>query len=545
MPDAGQIKKIMKNFLFTLLVLLAVNVMADDTRIPVSSDVKSVKFFLNGAQVERTVRTSVDAGQSIIAFEGLSSQIDQSSILVNGTGDAMIMGVNFSLDYLKDKKKSPELKLLEDSLKSLQKLLEIQNMNESVFNDELGLINANKNTSGSNVGVNAENLKKVADFYRQRSIEIKTKLIDIHDQQKKLNERIAKINDQLNEWNGKLNTPYGTILVTVNAGQHTNINMTVSYYVNAASWYPLYELHGVDVKNPIELTYKAAVKQWSGENWDKVKVILSTGNPSVNNTKPALAEWYLDFFERYRRDMMQKESMAPAPAMINNTLSMGDVSLDSQQMGTYTWTVSENAVTTEFEVKEDYTIPSDQKDVIMTIDKKKLPAEFSYYTVPKLDKDAFLMASITGWEQLNLLPGKANIYFENSYVGEAYINPAATTDTLRLSMGRDKRIVIRRDKLKDLSSVKVLGSNTVKQYVFEITIRNTRSENISLVIEDQVPLTRNADIKISVDELSKADYKEEKGLVTWRLDLKPGETRKLRLGYTVKYPKDKVVSGLE
>ncbi|MFN8164849.1 MAG: DUF4139 domain-containing protein [Bacteroidia bacterium] len=535
----------MKNFLFTLLVLLAVNVMADDTRIPVSSDVKSVKFFLNGAQVERTVRTSVDAGQSIIAFEGLSSQIDQSSILVNGTGDAMIMGVNFSLDYLKDKKKSPELKLLEDSLKSLQKLLEIQNMNESVFNDELGLINANKNTSGSNVGVNAENLKKVADFYRQRSIEIKTKLIDIHDQQKKLNERIAKINDQLNEWNGKLNTPYGTILVTVNAGQHTNINMTVSYYVNAASWYPLYELHGVDVKNPIELTYKAAVKQWSGENWDKVKVILSTGNPSVNNTKPALAEWYLDFFERYRRDMMQKESMAPAPAMINNTLSMGDVSLDSQQMGTYTWTVSENAVTTEFEVKEDYTIPSDQKDVIMTIDKKKLPAEFSYYTVPKLDKDAFLMASITGWEQLNLLPGKANIYFENSYVGEAYINPAATTDTLRLSMGRDKRIVIRRDKLKDLSSVKVLGSNTVKQYVFEITIRNTRSENISLVIEDQVPLTRNADIKISVDELSKADYKEEKGLVTWRLDLKPGETRKLRLGYTVKYPKDKVVSGLE
>lgn len=535
----------MKKLLIALLLLTTGSVFADDVRVPVGSDVKNVKVFLNGAEVERSVKATVDAGSSIIAIEGLSSQIDQSSILVTGTGDAMIMGVNFSLDYLRDKKKSPELQRLQDSLETLQKILEVATMNESVFNDELGLINANKNTSGSNVGVNAENLKKVADFYRARSIEIKTKLIDIHAQQKKLNEKIAKINDQINEWNGKMNSPFGTILVTVNAAQRTSLNLNVSYYVNAASWYPLYELHGKDVKNPVELIYKAAVRQWSGENWDKVNVTLSTGNPSVNNTKPNLVAWYLDFFVRYK--MEQRGSYQPAaPASMELSVVSGkSADMEDNAVQTMQAVVNENSVSTDFEIKEVYSISSDNKEVIMTIDKHTLPADFSYYGVPKLDKDAFLMASITGWEQLNLLPGKANIYFENSYVGESYINPAATTDTLKLSMGRDKRIVIKRERVKDLTGTKVFGGNTVKQYMFEITVRNTRSENISIVLEDQIPMTRNSDIKISTDELSKGNYSEDTGMINWKLDLKPGETRKIRLGYTVKFPKEKVVTGLE
>jgi hypothetical protein len=165
----------------------------------------------------------------------------------------MIMGVSYTLDYLRDKKKTPELIRLGDSLETLKAILVRHNMNESVYNDEMALLNANKNTSGSNVGVNAENLKKVADFYRARSIELKSKLIDIAELKVKVNEKIAKISAQINEMNGKLDQPSGTILVSIEAKQRTNVSLNVSYYVPAASWEPLYELHGKDVKSPVDL----------------------------------------------------------------------------------------------------------------------------------------------------------------------------------------------------------------------------------------------------------------------------------------------------
>ena len=532
----------MKKLLICLLLFSNLLAKADNQRINLNSDVNGVKVFLSGAQVIRTVKGSVEPGTTEVAIDGLSSQVNPSSIIVSGTGDAMIMGVSYTLDYLRDKKKSPELTILDDSLETLQAILIRYNMNESVYNDEMALLNANKNTSGSNVGVNAENLKKVADFYRYRSIEIKTKLIEIAELKVKVTEKIAKISAQINEWNGKMDQPSGTILVSIEAKQRTSISLNVSYYVPAASWEPLYELHGKDVKSPVELIYKASVRQSSGENWSKVPFTLSTGNPQLNNTKPNMVPWFVDFIRnRYMNE--QKDGYNAAPMM--NKATTDNYLVDGIQVRQLEVVQNETAVSVEFEIKQNYSVATDGKDVIMTIEKHELPSQFAYYSAPRIDKTAYLMASITGWEQLNLLPGKANIYFENSYVGESYINPTSTADTLRLSMGRDGRIVIKRTKVKDLSGVKFLGSNTVKDYTFDISVRNNRSEVIDLVLEDQIPIAKSESIKISVNETSGAEYNSEIGMLTWRFNLKNAETKKFRINYTVKFPKDQNVGGLE
>ncbi len=534
----------MKKLIFSLLLLGNLIVKADNSRVNLTSDVNGVKVFLSGAQVIRTAKGSVDAGTTEVAIEGLSSQVNPSSIIVSGTGDAMIMGVSYTLDYLRDKKKSPELTRLEDSLETLKSILVRHNMNESVYNDEMALLNANKNTGGSNVGVNAENLKKVADFYRARSIELKTKLIEIAELKTKVNEKITKISAQINELNGKLDQPSGTILVSIEAKQWTNITLSISYYVPAASWEPLYELHGKDVKSPVELIYKASVRQSSGENWSKVPFTLSTGNPQLNNTKPNLVPWFVDFimYRKYQQNEMSIQAPMMNKASSDNYMLQGvaDSNLQEIQINQ-----NETAVSVEFEIKQNYSVSTDGKDVIMTIEKHELPSQFAYYAAPRIDKTAYLMASITGWEQLNLLPGRANIYFENSYVGESYINPTSTADTLRLSMGRDARIVIKRTKVKDLSGAKFLGSNTIKDFTFDISVRNNRSEVVDLILEDQVPVTKNEAIKISVNETSGAEYNSEIGMLKWRLKLKNAETQKFRISYTVKFPKDQNVSGLE
>ena len=159
------------------------------------------------------------------------------------------------------------------------------------------------------------------------------------------------------------------------------------------------------------------------------------------------------------------------------------------------------------------------------------------YPEPKIDKDAFLVAEATGWERLNLLQGEANVYFENTFVGKSILDPGQTSDTLRFSMGRDRGIRIERTKESDYSARRAIGSNQTQSVAWKFSVRNTRPEPVVLTLADQLPVSRNSAIAVSAEELSGGQLDKESGIVTWRLELKPGEQRELRLRYAVKYPK--------
>ena len=173
-----------------------------------------------------------------------------------------------------------------------------------------------------------------------------------------------------------------------------------------------------------------------------------------------------------------------------------------------------------------------------------LNSYYEHYAVPKLDKDAFLLAGVTEWEQYALLPGVSNIYFQGTYVGEGFIDPAVTGDTLQISLGRDKSVPIKRETVTDLCKTTTFGGKKTTTKAFRIETRNNKSVPVTLTVEDQVPLTSDNSIEVSVEELSGADYDEESGLVTWTFTLQPGEMRTLDLRFVVKYPKKKVIDGL-
>jgi uncharacterized protein (TIGR02231 family) len=528
----------MKKIILVILLFSVGKSYALNEKSITQSDITDVKVFLSGAQVSRTFKATVQEGITRLAIENLSSQIDRNSITVSASGDAMILSTSYSLDYLKEKRITPELKKLRDSLEILTGDMNELNMYESVYNDEVGLLNANKSVGGSNVGLSAENLQKVINFFRQRMTELKGKIMDIDKKQLKLNEKIKRINEQIEVENGKMNQPSGTIFVNLSSKQTANVNFELSYYAQGASWRPTYDLRAKDVKSQVNLLYKANVTQNTGENWNNVHVSLSTGNPTLGGNKPQLQPWYLRFYTPVYR--MEGAAMERSP----KTMSMDAVQAPSVPSLSQEVQVEENQIVTEFDIKIPYTVLSDGKEVMMDIQSYSLPATFSYYSSPKLDKDAFLAASITGWEKLNLLPGNSNVYLENSYVGESFINPSAATDTLQLSFGRDKRILISREKVKDMNTVKFIGGNVEKEFLFETTVRNSKKDNVSITIDDQVPLSTDASIKISTGELSNGNYNIETGLISWKIELKPGESKKIRLGYKVKYPKDKVIGGL-
>jgi prefoldin subunit 5 len=205
-------------------------------------------------------------------------------------------------------------------------------------------------------------------------------------------------------------------------------------------------------------------------------------------------------------------------------------------------TTVENQTTVEFAVEKPYSILSNGEKLTVDLSQYDIETIYEYHAVPKLDKDAFLIARIINWDQYNLLEGEANLYFEDGFVGRSILDARALTDTLDISLGRDKNIVIGRTKVDTFSKRRFAGANTIETRQFEILVRNKKSQAIKLTLFDQVPVSAIGEITVTPTELSGGKLNEQSGEVKWELNLAGQQQQKLILGYEVKYPrKEKVV----
>lgn len=193
----------------------------------------------------------------------------------------------------------------------------------------------------------------------------------------------------------------------------------------------------------------------------------------------------------------------------------------------------------EFEIRQPMTLPGNGKTTVTEIGRYDLPADYHYRGIPRADKDAFLLADATGWQQLSLLEGEANVYFENAFVGKSILNPTEPSDTLHFSLGRDNSIRIRRTKVAEHSTRRILSSAQEQTLTWRISVKNTRKENVRLTLQDQIPVSQNSAITVTVDELSGGVLDSERGIVSWPLQLAAGEERELTVQYRVKYPKNR------
>ncbi len=191
--------------------------------------------------------------------------------------------------------------------------------------------------------------------------------------------------------------------------------------------------------------------------------------------------------------------------------------------------------TTSFDIELPYTIPTDNKENAVEIKEVTMPAFYKYASAPQLDPTAFLAAYITNWEQYNLIEGEANLYFEGTYLGKTLIGANTTDDTLKISLGRDKSVVIKRTKLKEFSKGTFLSDKKIDARSYEIAVKNKKTVPVSISIEDQIPVSTDKSIEVEF-EAKDAEFDKVKGRLTWKLELKPNEERKFNFKFTVKHP---------
>jgi uncharacterized protein (TIGR02231 family) len=528
--------------LHILFLLLAGSFLTAQEPTAVSSKIRSVTVFLSGAQVTRNASTTLEPGSSILAFKNLPSSINPQSIQVEGRGAFTILSVQHTINYLQSPAKTKEVQRLQDSLILLQDQLATEKVMLSACQEQEEFLKANKQIGGSNTGVNINDLKLASDYLKNTLAETGKQKIRINRTIIQLSEKITRINNQLNTLNST-NKPTSEIMVTVSSAARTGAELQISYLVNEAGWAPEYDLRATDISKPVDITYKAGVYQSSGEDWDNVKLSLSTGNPSQGGTKPEIQPWFLDFYQQVylKKDKSLRSVTAKSEAPA--AYAMEEVAVEDAAAGSIAdfTTVVEAQTTTEYEIGVPADVPPDGQPHQVEIKKATLPASYAYYCVPKLDPDAFLVARISGWEELNLLSGPMNLYFEGTYVGQSQLDAGSTRDTLEISMGRDKNINVKRERMKDFTSRQVIGGNRKDVRGFEITVRNRKKQDIDLVLEDQLPVSSNKEITVETVDISGASLNKENGKLVWKLKLAPADSKKLKLVYEVKYPKDRQV----
>jgi uncharacterized protein (TIGR02231 family) len=549
--------------ILSAMVCLCLNTRANETEKTVKTKPEKVIVYKNGAQIFRQAQTALVAGENKIVFEWLEEGVSPNSIQVGGNGNFIITESEYTdkmpdLDKFKnsaDLKYVKLIKQIKDSLAVVDYKTEEINYRKEILNTEKTVLLNYRLFKGEAKKDSLSFLKDGLNYLQEKLTAIYN---DLH-LLKKENEQLSFIKQNLqNRLNGvnadlgeqDISSVYKTnhqITVSILSDVATQVSITVNYFVNTAGWEPLYDLRTEGVESQVKLTYKGVVYQHTHVDWTNVKLILSTGTPQCNLSAPELYTWYLDAIKpvhQYDYDKSKKAYLAaPTAAFASNgtVVEKNDEYKEEQENAKQAYeyvATNDQQVQATFEIKLPYSIESDNKKHTVAVLQKDLDTKYMYKTVPKMDITAYLLARVTGWEDLNLLPGKASVFYAGTYVGQTYINPATTNDTLDLTLGKDDNIVVKRVKQKDKSKEKLLNDDKVYSFVYEITMKNSNTKSIEIEVKDQLPITHVKDVVITKDNIANAIYEESTGILTWRQTIKAKDTKHINFAYTIKAPKD-------
>ncbi len=531
------------------------------------TDIKRVKLFLTAGEMTHETPVKLAKGRNKVIFSGISAFADPRTIQFTGSGNFRLVSVSTEMDFLAAEQWNPRIKILNDSLEQLKDRHQMNVDLLSAYQAELGIMNTNKDLKGT-TSLTIDQIKAAGEYYRTRTFEINKTVTKIRKEQEVLSVKINEARFKLTELNYVENQRSNQVIVLIDTDAPSEISGVLRYLVSDCGWAATYDLSATDLNQPINLKYKAQVYNNTGNEWKNVNLTLSTSDPMLSAASPVLNPFYLRYGEQaeqskkgymqpiqknaeYRNEVMNEINMANQRAYDNYVLDQKDaqnVDLsgkflnESKKVSTVAMKQIEiSDLNAEFIIPHPFSCPTDAKPYTVEIKEINMPATFTHVSVPKLDQGSFLLANIVGWQDLDLIPGPTNVYFAGNYVGVSEINTNNVEDTLHLSFGRDSKIQVLRKLKSEMSTKKISGSTKKDTYFYEIQVRNNRTVPVKIDVFDQIPLSRNSEITVSVETIGTGKKNDITGEVTYQVVIQPGETIRLDLGYSVKYPKDSKV----
>lgn len=501
--------------------------------------VNAVNMYRTSAELQNIINVSVPAGNSEIVITNISDEIVEKSVQINTNNkEISVLSAQYRDGY--DSKYSetnnPSGKKIKDSITILENLSTKINIERQTNEKTLELLDKNQGLLvGSNTSSVAQ-LMQLTEYYKTKRNEISIAQIDIN---KKYTDIILKLERLRNRLKANADAEEtfsdGVLVLKVVSSTAGSAKMNLGYLVENVSWEPFYEVKGNKLTEPLDVTFKAKVRQDTGLDWKGIKLSLINARSSRNNVAPVMNPWFLNSYKNEERANLGYSSGKDTVRTQN---------IEEVVMIGYGIKINENQLNVSFDTDIPYDILSNNEDHFINLKQIKIPADFKYYAVPKYNTNAYLVADIKDFNKYNLISGSASVIFENMYVGETRINPNLTDDKMSITLGDDKKISIRKEIVNDKSSEKLFSSYQEKTFAYDLIVRNNKKEAVTMDLRDQIPLSKDEAVKIELLQSDNADLNKEKGFLTWNLKISPSETKKIRVSYKVRYPKDFSIGNL-
>ena len=290
----------MKKTKLIILGILISGVLSAQDTVKLESTIKSVIVYREGAQIKRTVDKDIEKGRTTVVLTGMTSGLDINTIKVSANKGITVVSVLHRFNFMNKDQSNRKIDVLSEDLEGLTDSTDLYRKFLIVLNDEKSLLQTNKSIGGSQNGVNIENLKATAEFYRSRMKEIELEILFCNNKIKAFNKDIIKISRQLNELNVKKEFTTSDIVVVLASKTKQKAELEFEYFIKQAGWKPYYDIRVTDVNEPVKMVYKAKIFQNTDIDWKEVKLTLSTGNPSVSGIKPILNPYVASQNNYYR-----------------------------------------------------------------------------------------------------------------------------------------------------------------------------------------------------------------------------------------------------
>lgn len=521
----------------------------------ISAKLTEATVYLRGAALTHTASATLKSGSQEVIIDGLSPDIEINSLKVKANG-VLISATEFSQDYLTPREQTAHIKKLKDSLELYQNQLKIAQNELSVHTQLLNLVTdgTQSNMQQNEHTVSVADINANMELYSAKATELMQKINADDKKISKLKETVERLKNQINQdetGNMQLN---GMLHLSVSVPENITTTFTITYFTNKAQWVPCYDINIPSMdKSVITLQSKAKVRQVTGLDWNNVKLTLSNATPNRSTVAPVFKTWFLKF--------QRPQTIVDGMRVQSNTVSYAAVEFveeDADYAKGYAPSaktaapitmndfveVEDQDIQVTYAIAVPYDIPGNGKEKLIDLKSYDIKADFKYYSVPKLSDETYLIATLSDYEKYNLLPGEATVTFNNTFVGRTRLRPNDTESQITLTLTTEPRLSVKREKQRDYCSTKHVGNSTTVTQSYLITVKNNLSKSAKLTLKEQYPISNDKDIEVKdVTVTPAATYdKKDIGVVTWDVELNPGETRTFTVTYSVKHPTDRTIA---
>jgi uncharacterized protein (TIGR02231 family) len=544
--------------LLALLVIPGITFAADQRRLQTTPRITTVTVYPDRAMTTRSAALSLKPGSYLVTFDNLPPLIQDDSVRVEGKGSAgvTIVGLEVKRVFL-EKSGEKRVKEIDEEIRTLERQsggLDAKMTgltSQKAFLDSIRVAWGERISKELAIGrpTSAE-LLEASTFVGTGVTKAEEQARDLDTEKRQIKDRIDALRRQRDEATGSRRKESKSVEVSLEVSREGNLALDLSTVTAQAWWEPSYDVRLAAEGTTAGLTFRALVRQQTGEDWNGVDLNLSTARPSAGGAPPELYPWRVSF---YRPMPMAAPVYGAAPrAAMKSARTMSDSAVlegteAMQEAAPAAYQISEinsEQTSISFHIPRTVDIPSDNSQHGNVVAMEQLPVSLEFLAIPKLSPFVFLKSEIINRAGYPLLPGKVNIFTGNTFTGSSQFKKVASGDKFDLFFGTDDQVIVKREELKQHKEAGLFGRNRMS-YRYRIEVNNFRKDAQTVTVRDQLPLAGDAEIKVNLDEPSiKPDEIRDDGRLTWKLPMKAGDKRELTFGIVVEYPKDKEISGL-